>query len=96
MRTIWKYELPIGDVAGEIEMPLGARIIHVDQQRSMVATMWAEIPVPPGVPPSELATERRAFVVVGTGHTIPGDGLTHVGTVLDGPFVWHLYEETSR
>lgn len=90
MRTVWKYEFPIDRIAGDVEMPEGARIIHVDQQREMVATWWAEIPDPTA------PLVARTFVVVGTGHTIPGDGLTHVGTVLDGPFVWHLYEETGR
>jgi hypothetical protein len=36
------------------------------------------------------------FHVVGTGHPIP-DGMCHVGTALDGPYVWHLVRnETGR
>jgi hypothetical protein len=41
----------------------------------------------------------RTFVIYGTGHEIEGDeGFPydiHVGSVIDGPFVWHVYERRA-
>ena len=46
------------------------------------------------VEPGQPEVERR-IQVVGTGHEIPGDW-RHVGSLQDGPFVWHLFQEASH
>ena len=76
--TIWKYKFQT-----EIEMPKYAEIVHVGIQNSDVH-LWAK------VDPLR-STETRCFSVYGTGHLIPDQAL-YVGTVFDGPFVWHVFE----
>lgn len=93
MRAVWKFPIDVSTVGGtvspEITMPAGAKIVHVAQQRvGDVVTLWAE------VNPDARVRETRYFAIIGTGHPIP-DGYEHVGTWLDDPFVWHLYELTS-
>ena len=91
MRTVWKYEM-----AGsyrDFEMPVGAEIIHVDQQVKfvnakesfLVPCMWAI--VDPDAP-----REVREFFLAGTGIELPEHELKYLGTVKDGAFVWHVFE----
>jgi len=81
--VVWKYELR-GNVV-DVEMPLDARIIHVEAQRE-VPCIWAV--VDPG-----RRLETRRFVTVGTGQNVP-EGSFHVGTffMLGGDLVWHVFE----
>lgn len=86
-QTIWKFEVPITDRA-RINMPAGARILSVALGTAPgTALLWAE--VAPAAGPTD-----RGFRVVGTGHPLP-EGVTFIGTVQDGPFVWHVYEEAT-
>lgn len=39
----------------------------------------------------ECAAPKRTVQVFGTGHRVP-DGAEHMGSALDGPLVWHLFE----
>ena len=39
-------------------------------------------------------TVTRTFRVIGTGFDVPDVG-NYIGTVFDGPFVWHVYEVPS-
>jgi hypothetical protein len=41
---------------------------------------------------TESEMEEMRLQVFGTGHEIPDDW-EHVGTVQDGEFVWHIFEE---
>ena len=84
MRTIWKYAVDDGPVS----MPSGARILSVQVQRGDL-TLWAEVD-------SDAPAEIRRFRVYGTGHELPrglGYQDSHIATVQDEPFVWHVYEE---
>jgi hypothetical protein len=88
MRTIWKYPVPASR-RGAVEMPKGAKILTVQMQGDDVC-MWAM--VDPAAP-----LERRQFLVVGTGHDIPGaDALTYLGTFQPdeggSPLVFHVFE----
>lgn len=87
---IFKYqpEFTMADRA-EVELPLGARIIYAAMQNNRI-TFWAEVD-------EEAETEVRVFHVRGTGHIPPfEEGGVHVGSMLDGPFVWHLYIEQGE
>lgn len=84
MTTIWKF--PVRTDAA-VMMPVGARILHVANQPYVGPCLWAEID--PDAP-----EEPRQFAVVGTGQMVP-EGASHLGTWLDGQFVWHLYEMTD-
>ena len=90
MRTIWKYNIDLLDLVGtdlmQIEMPHESKILHVDCQMKNVISFWAEIP------DGDRILVNRQFQVVGTGQGIVRKKSEYIGTVLDGEFVWHLYE----
>lgn len=77
---VWKYKLNWG----ETTLKLTGDAVHFAIQDG-VPCLWAE-----SYPEQE--TRDRYFKIVGTGHEVDGDSW-HVGSVLDGPYVWHLYQE---
>lgn len=82
MRTVYKYLL---FTKGEfqIEMLLGARLLHIGLQNN-IPTLWAE--VKPDAP-----VKPYSFFCIGTGDDIP-DNASYVGTVeQSGYFMWHYY-----
>ena len=80
MRTIWKYPVPSdGEV---IDMPEGARIVHVDVQGTE-ACLWAEVE-------TDRVLRKVQVGIIGTGRSVP-DGWTYIGTFQAPPFVWHVY-----
>lgn len=90
MKVIYKYEIPLnlrGTV--DVDMPRGAQILHVDKQGDRIYA-WAL--VNPNAP-----TETREFRIMGTGRAVPdadfeSEGLSHLGTVMADPFVWHIFK----
>lgn len=82
MRSIFRYTLPVDDDVHTLT--LSGEIVHVASRQHAVVEVWALHG--DGVP-----ADRR-FRIVGTGHRLPDVPVRHVGTVLDGPFVWHLLE----
>jgi hypothetical protein len=89
--VVWKYE--IGPVRGvvQLHMPRYAVPIHVGHDPGGIACLWAM------VDPRE-ERETVTFQLVGTGDEIPADIYPgdHVGSWVDGPFVWHLFCATER
>jgi len=94
MEQIWKYFLTIKAEEQRVQLPPGAKILHVACQTPTQRTraelyMWIQID-----PKLEL-TERRMFIVRGTGEDIP-PGAKYIGTghsVTSGvPYVWHVFE----
>lgn len=85
-QAIWKFPIDLTEQV-KVSMPRGARPLHFANQEGQFAVwalVWPDNPV-----------EDRRFQVFGTGHPIIGGGLTYIGTCLDGPFVWHLFESVS-
>jgi hypothetical protein len=85
MQTVWKYTLPVSDIAMQ-SMPLNAEVIHVAEQHGQLC-MWALVrPSNPQV--------MRHFRIAGTGHPISNEIQRHVGSVLlaDGDLVFHVFE----
>jgi hypothetical protein len=84
MITIWKHKIELN---GVVEMPKGARILAVQPQDG-VAYLWTLVD-------SEMPTEKRAFVSLGTGQdaSAAADG-TYVGTyqLPDRGSVFHVFE----
>lgn len=83
---VWKYKIPIKD-ATEIEMPKGARIVHVDIQYGEPC-LWALVN-------PQADKETRYIRVAGTGHEVsPEDTMDHLGTFMlaGGTFVGHVFE----
>jgi len=85
MKTIWKYEIVLGEFI--LSMPTGAHILSMAVQAGRVC-MWALVnPDAPTVP--------RRFNCVGTGHPIDADELgSFVGTCMlaGGGLVFHLFD----
>ncbi len=95
MRTIWKYTLNLQESTDAIiEMPFGAKIVHVASQQSGRVSFWVEYDIE-----NRKDLIVRHFQVFGTGQEISAalnnwslNDLQHIGTTLDGDLVWHLYE----
>jgi len=87
MKTIWKYEL---DRAGAtvLQMPAGATIIHVALQGTFIC-LWAIVD-------PRLPKEPRCISVYGTGNPLDQEARNHLGTVQEGPFVWHVFGEKRQ
>lgn len=101
MKRVYKYPLYVpmknsGSPLTDILMPKNAKVVHVGLQEGVV-TIWAEVDddaLQAAVSGREW--DGRRFAVYGTGDTIPDDDAVHVGSLMDGIFVWHVYETPSR
>lgn len=90
MRKIFKYQLKIKDEQA-ILMPKDAVIISA-QFQSGALYLWAIV-----FPGNE--KELRVFEIYGTGFDLPTTGMaarTHIATVQDGSFVWHIFEPQNN
>lgn len=84
MRTVWKYQAAVQDnVVFEVPGYQGVCLLEVLAPQTL--TFWVS------ADPDEPA-EPVPFRVTGTGRPAPGFS-AHVASVLDGPFVWHVFEE---
>lgn len=82
-QAVWKFPLALDDEPQVVMMPAGAQIVYVDRQN--VPTMWAVVdPAAPLI--------SRVFCVAGTGHQLD-EWWYYVGSLLDAPFVWHVFED---
>ena len=85
MRTIYKYPLQITDYQ-TILIPEFALFTHIAMQYDK-PTLWLEVDTSKPV-------ESINILCFGTGMEIPESmELFHLGTVIDGDFVWHFYSE---
>lgn len=89
MKTIWKFPVMGGDPEITVEMPRGAKLLALQQQRDEVC-LWAEVD-------PEQPREPRRFSWYGTGLKMPAGDRAYVGTVQQagGYLVLHLYEEAQ-
>lgn len=83
MRTIWKFELEVSDEQ-TIAIPQGAQLLHAGVQGEQLC-LWAI--VDPNAP-----TVNRHIGIRGTGHPCEFNIMSHIGTVMMPPFVWHLFD----
>jgi len=91
MRTIYKYTLQhIPNERQTKKLPKDTKIVHCAMQHG-VPTLWAEV----DEENAALMPEQRHFEIYGTGYSIMADRSRHVGTIFDGPYVWHIYEVTG-
>ena len=81
--VIWKYILEIRDVQ-TLLIPRKAEGLSVQIQRGHIC-LWVK--VNPNAP-----TEERTFIIRGTGHPLPEGKLSHIGSVQQHDFVWHVFE----
>ena len=87
MRTIHKFQVSLGETT--VPMPEGARILPTQRLGNAHILLWAVIP------DTTAPKVDCRFVVVGTGEPLPPGGFDHIGTVFQGPLVWHLLELTD-
>ncbi len=85
MKTIYKYPLVITDNQ-ILFIPAHSKFIHVDNQNG-APCLWAEV-----------NTDNRLMkihiAIFGTGNKMDfqGKSAQHLGSVICGQFVWHIYE----
>jgi hypothetical protein len=84
MRTVHKY--PVRFCQSRISMPEGAEIIRFSAQRNELC-IWAVVD-------TTKPEKNRHFEVVGTGHEIGFEYNKYVGSCDQGPYIWHLFENT--
>jgi hypothetical protein len=87
MLTIWKFPLVLTDHQ-DVEMPISARFLHVALQEATLC-LWAEVD-------PNATKELRTIRVIGTGHPLEDTPRKFIGTVVMGPFMWHVYDVTSE
>ena len=81
---IWKYPLQITDYQ-TLRLPQDAQILSVQMQQGILC-LWAKVNI-------DFPLENRHIAVVGTGNPIAfGIRARFIGTVQDGPLVWHVFE----
>lgn len=85
---VFKYLIPVTDNDQIVDMPDGAKVIHVgpvfDGGSNKVA-VWAEVD-------PEATPVHRRFRTYPTGFVAIEPGYSHVGSVVYPDLVWHLYE----
>lgn len=83
--NVWKFPLA-KTVYNEIQMPVGAKVLHVGMQRSTI-TLWAAVD-------TDAQVCTREFMTQGTGQEKNPriHDAIHLGTVFDGGYVWHVFE----
>lgn len=80
--TVWKYQVPFHTFTVHY-IPGMVKPLTVQYQDG-VPCLWVEVR-------HQAESAEHRFRWFGTGHPIPDDAL-YVGTLQEGPFVWHLYE----
>ena len=95
MRRVYKYTLDFiddyaedildGAVKCELKIPIGSRFLRIDLQNG-VKTLWVEVN-----PKSKERTET--FYLYSTGWDIKRTDINWRATIMDGIFVWHIYEK---
>jgi hypothetical protein len=91
VKVVYKYPLDMSERT-TIEMPYDAQIVHVERQ-GRAYCLWAEHGTEPGTDKVSVM-KKCTFGIFGTGHEIP-DSAVHIGSIQDGPFVFHIYEVLS-
>lgn len=86
MKTIHKYTLSADTV---IDTYLGFKFLSLQMQNGGVS-LWAEVDT------SKPKMQRR-IICFGTGHEIPDNVISYIGTVqIDSSLVFHFYEAAIR
>jgi len=87
MNTIWKYQVALSAEPTVLMVPPPAQFLAAGWQGMPVVWFLAD---PDEMPPKVPITVR----VVGTGWDVPDDA-THLATVHNPPYVWHLFTEPT-
>ena len=84
--AVWKWELPLQDVA-TIQVPKGTEFLHVHDQHQSLC-IWGLCD------PAEDQQEERTFRVAGTGHPLANGKFKYIGSAHSrgGHLVFHVFE----
>lgn len=92
-RSVFKYPFAVTDDHAGVVLPAGAAVLHYDRDPAFPAgtgqlAVWAMVDTD-----TPRSTPLRLHVT-GTGHPLPEgvDAPAWRSTVIDGPFVWHVFE----
>lgn len=87
MKAVWKQ--PLNHGVTDFFSPVGAKPLAVALQGDQIM-LWQLVD-------TEAAKVGRRYMVAGTGHPLPDAILPsdYVGTVQQGPFVWHVFNVTN-
>lgn len=90
MRVIHKYPFEADATKiQKLKLPHGGRIVFVGLDCDRVPALWIEFEKDASV------LRPEDIFVIGTGMDIPGYARHHLGTFLQGIFVWHIYSRYS-
>ena len=87
-QMVWKFKIDLfRDDWQSLEMPEGTYPLMVAMQDHNLC-MWAAFDE------AALKDEKvmQEYIVTGTGFRVP-DGAEHVGSVMSGTFVWHVWRK---
>ena len=81
----YKYALDF-EVRQTLSLPKGAVILKAGMDKDKKLSIWVDV--------SQEESDVREFYVYGTGHLAEkADKQIFIDTVIDGDFVWHVYEK---
>lgn len=81
MKSIWKFPIDITDEQ-ILDVPIGWKPLTIMSQHGQLC-IWAEVDV--------MAKQQVIVSVLGTGNPRTGIEGEYIGSVITGPFVWHIY-----
>jgi len=84
-KRIYKYPFGILDRC-MVDLPENHEIIHIGLDPNHQPCIWAK------VDPVEIDVSTE-ICVIGTGHDVD-DGMEHIGSFVDGQFVWHVFKKS--
>jgi len=88
-RSIWKFKLRETDKQ-EVEMPANARVLSAGIDPSGELVVWA-------LCDQNAPKVVRVVAVLGTSNPYwPDESAKFIGTVLQSPFVWHVFDLGER
>lgn len=86
MKKIFKYKLMVSDGPLSAQLPVDARILHIQADGDQLIDIWAEVN-------PEADNTYRTFIIFGTGQPTTYPNKIHIGTVMTPhKLVWHVFE----
>jgi len=86
MKKIYKFPIQITDMQHvSIRHNRHYKIIHAGLDPAGTPCIWVEID-----PDGNEITSHTVYVI-GTGNPMPPHAHMHIGSFVQGPFVWHVY-----
>ena len=90
MKRIWKFPLVRDSGKQDILLPVYSTVIHVGMQDSHLH-IWVEVNQDTSM------SRRKYFRVIATGEAFTDeDKMLYIGTVHDGPYIWHVYQYKEK